>query len=154
MYVPRHYDVLREWRIGPRINLDTKWTWRVSFKTRPLYSRYPLDRRMDGPPRPGLDAVSDRRNLVTVPARNWTPVVQPVNIVSIVTDWVDDEGLRPPDMDSICEYTEQAVATADKGWYSSSGTGQGCNNYSQYNRFIMECYTGPWIGSLINLRVP
>jgi len=35
-------------------NLDARWTWVVSFTTRPLYPQgkrpwYPLDRRLDGP---------------------------------------------------------------------------------------------------------
>jgi len=28
------------------LNLDTRWSWAVSFMNRPLYPRYPLDRRL------------------------------------------------------------------------------------------------------------
>jgi len=39
--------------------------------------RYPLERRVGGPHRAGLDAVTKRKNSVITPARNWTPVIHP-----------------------------------------------------------------------------
>jgi hypothetical protein len=57
--------------------MGSGWRWTVSFTTRSLYPRYPLDRRLGGRPRAGLDiAVAKREHLCL--CREWNPVVQPL----------------------------------------------------------------------------
>ena len=43
---------------------------------------------------------------------------------------VADEGMASMSVDS-CECTEEAVRTADRGWYSRLGVGRGANNSSK-----------------------
>jgi len=50
---------------------------RLASRPWQLHIWYPLDSRLDGP-RADLDAVQKRKNSSHAPARNWTPVVQPV----------------------------------------------------------------------------
>jgi hypothetical protein len=62
------------------LDLGSRWRLVVSFTPRPLYSheksqRYPLNWRLDGS-RTSLDGAEKRKSLA--PARNRTPVVQPV----------------------------------------------------------------------------
>jgi len=69
--------------IDPRLlNLDTRWKWMVSFTPRPLCpSGKSHCTHWKGDfvaSRAGLDAVSNRTNLITLPTGRWTPVVQPV----------------------------------------------------------------------------
>jgi hypothetical protein len=53
--IVQHHAVKTYWRSGGIalriLNLDTRWRWVVSFTSRPLYPRYPVDRRLGGPQR-------------------------------------------------------------------------------------------------------
>jgi hypothetical protein len=51
----RHEDAWGSGCIDPRfLDLGSSWKWVISFTSRPLYARYPLDRRLGGPQnRPG-----------------------------------------------------------------------------------------------------
>jgi hypothetical protein len=76
------------WRHGSIIvDLDTNWSWVVSYTPRPLYlrgkwPRYPLDRRLDGPQnRPGR--CGEEKNLAL--PKNQTRVLQPVALR--YTEW-------------------------------------------------------------------
>jgi hypothetical protein len=53
----KHHAMKTYWGsegIAPRINLDARWKWMISFTLRPLYPGvknilFPLDRTLDGP---------------------------------------------------------------------------------------------------------
>jgi len=82
---PLHEGLLGSRGIAPRIlDLGTRWIWVVSFTSRPLYPqgkspRYPLDRRLGGPPEPFWTRGGEEKN--SLPRRESnprTPIVQPV----------------------------------------------------------------------------
>jgi hypothetical protein len=79
---------MREWRYCSTIlDLSTRWRSVVSFRHQLLYpweksTQYPSDRRLGGP-QSRSKCCGEERNLA--PARNWGPVIQPVD--HCYTDW-------------------------------------------------------------------
>jgi hypothetical protein len=71
-------------RINPRfLDLDTSWRWVVSFTPRPLYRRYPLDRRLSGP----QNAVEKRKSLALL-RLELRPLFLPVGSQSLYREHV------------------------------------------------------------------
>jgi len=81
------------WRGGmaPSIpNLGARWRWAVSFIPRLLYPqekspRYSLDWRLDGPQSRSRRG-GEEKGPFPIPAGNRIPVVQPVSLVTILTE--------------------------------------------------------------------
>jgi len=65
------------------LNFGTRWIWVISFKPRPLYPRYPLDRRLGGP-RAGRTLW--RGGKIPAPSRESNPGHLARSLITIVTE--------------------------------------------------------------------
>jgi len=88
----RYDDLWESEGIVPRLNLNIRWKWVVSFTHWPLYpcgksTQYPLNRRLDGPQSQSGCNAEEKNSL---PTRNPNPGHPAHSLVTMVTElpWI------------------------------------------------------------------